>query len=219
MQGAKESDGKMDIVDPQITEYLDKTLTVPTALLREMEREGQATQFPIVGRQAGRLLHLLARSVGAGRILELGSGYGYSAMWFADAVGKSGRVVLTEESKENAARAKEYFKRAGMLDRVQIEIGNGLDIIARVPGWFDVIFNDIAKKDYPLTLDLVRPKLRVGGLFISDNMLWGGEVLTSGRSADLRGIKEFTRLLLAAPDFTTTIVPVGDGIAVALKIT
>ncbi len=187
--------------------------------MSEMQREGENRGFPIVGPQTGRLLHLLARSVGAGRVLELGSGFGYSAMWFADAVGRNGRVVLTEASKENAARAQEYFKRAGLLDRVQIEIGDGLDIITRVPGWFDVIFNDVAKKDYPRTLDMVRPKLRVGGLFISDNMLWDGQVLKSARNADVRGIKELTRLLLAASDFTTTILPVGDGVAVALKVT
>src|SRR5512143_4247566 len=95
----------MNIVEPQIDEYLDKTLGGGDALLREMQRYGEGRQFPIVGPQVGRLLHVLARSIGASRVLELGSGFGYSAMWLAHAVGAGGRVVLTDTSKENAALA------------------------------------------------------------------------------------------------------------------
>ncbi len=208
----------MDIVDPKIVEYLDKNLTVGDPVLREMQRYGESKNFPIVGPQVGRLLNLLARSIGASRVLELGSGFGYSALWFAHAVGASGRVVLTESSKANAELAKGYLHKARMLDRAQIEIGNGLDIIGRLPGMFDLIFNDIDKRDYPKTLDLVRPHLRAGGLFITDNILWSGAVLSKTRSSDLRGIKEFTQAILTAPDFATTILPVGDGVAVALKI-
>ncbi len=208
----------MDIVDPSIEEYLDKTLAVPTALLREMERYGTAQGFPIVGPQVGRLLMLLARTIGATRVLELGSGFGYSAMWFAQVVGPHGRVVMTESSKANAALARKYFERANWQARTQIEVGDALEIIGRLPGLFDVIFNDVDKQNYPCMLDLVRPKLRPGGLFISDNMLWGGAVTGKSRQADVRGIKELTQLLLAAPDFLTTILPVRDGVAVALKV-
>ncbi len=208
----------MDIVDPQIDAYLDKLLTVDDPILREMQRYGQSKQFPIVGPQVGRLLYLLALSIGATRILELGSGFGYSAMWFAGAVGPQGRVIMTESSKENVARAREYTKRAGMTNRIQIEQGDALEILERLPGWFDLIYNDIDKHDYPRTLDRVRSKLRPGGLFITDNMLWSGAVLNPARSADVRGIKEFTKALTECPDFVTTILPVRDGVAVALKI-
>ncbi len=208
----------MDIVEPQIGEYLDKTLGAGDAVLRDMQAYGRAHDFPIVGPQVGRLLHMLARSIGASRVLELGSGFGYSAMWLAHAVGASGRVVLTESSKENVALAKKYFERGGMLGRVQVETGDALEIIERLPGVFDLIFNDVDKAAYPRTLDLVRLKLRPGGLFITDNMLWGGAVLENSRKGDVRGIKEFTKQLLDAPDFVTTILPVGDGVAVALRL-
>ena len=208
----------MDIIDPSIDEYLNKTMTVRDPLLREMQRYGESRGFPIVGPQVGRLLHLLALSIGATRVLELGSGFGYSAMWFAQAVGANGRVVLTETSKENAKQARQYFERAGMANRVQIEMGDALEIIGQLPGLFDIIFNDVDKQHYPCTLDLVRPKLRLGGLFITDNMLWDGSVLNKSRKGDVRGVKELTRRLLDAPDFVTTILPVRDGIAVALKI-
>ncbi len=208
----------MEIVNSRIENYLDRALTVKDPILREMQRHGESRDFPVVGAQVGRLLNLLARSIGATRVLELGSGFGYSALWFAHAVGPQGRVVLTDLSKENIAQAQEYFRRAKMLNRAQFEVGNALEIIERIPGSVDVVFNDLDKRQYPLTLDLVRPKLRVGGLFISDNMLWGGSVLSAARSADARGIKELTRQLLDAPDFKTTILPVRDGVAVALKV-
>lgn len=208
----------MDIVNGEIDRYLDQKLAIDDVFLKEMEEYARAEDFPIVGPQVGRLLYFLARSVNAQRILELGSGFGYSAMWFANAVGPKGRVILTDTSKENAARTTDYFKRAGLLDRVAIQVGNGLEIIEQLPGVFDVIFNDVDKQEYPRTLELVRPKLRIGGLFVTDNMLWHGSVLGNSRSADVRGVKDLTRLLLAAPDFVTTLLPVRDGVAVALKI-
>jgi predicted O-methyltransferase YrrM len=207
----------MNIVDPKIDDYLDQNLPAPPVLLTEMERYGRAEGFPIVGPQVGRLLYLLARTIGATRVLELGSGFGYSAMWFANAIGPNGRVVLTDGSQENLTRARTYFERAHMLDRVQFEHGNALDIIGRLPGLFDIIFNDVDKQFYPRTLELMRPKLRPGGLFITDNMLWGGSVLGKSRQSDVRGVKELTRRLLSAPDLITTILPVSDGVAVALK--
>lgn len=207
----------MDIVDPRIEDYLDKILAVNDPILREMQRFGESRHFPIVGPQVGRLLYLLAHTIGATRVLELGSGFGYSAMWFASAVGPQGRVVLTESSKENVDRAKTYFKRAGLSKRIQIEQGDAIEILKGLPGWFDVIYNDIDKHAYPRTIDPVRSKLRPGGLFISDNLLWSGTVLGSARSADVRGLKEFTKSLMEAPDFVTTILPIRDGVAVALK--
>lgn len=208
----------MDIVNPDIEAYLDKTLPAPDPILREMQRYAASKDFPIVGPQVGRLIYLLARSIGATRVLELGSGFGYSAFWFALAVGPSGRVVLTDVSKEHAALARDYFKRARMPERAQIEIGNSLDIAPQVPGSFDIVFCDVDKKYYGRTLEIARAKLRSGGLFIVDNMLWGGSVLNKSREGDARGVKELTRLLLSAPDFSTAILPVRDGVAVALKV-
>jgi caffeoyl-CoA O-methyltransferase len=208
----------MDIVNAEIDRYLDAKLAVDDVFFKEMEEYGRERDFPIIGPQVGRLLYVLARTVNAHRVLELGSGFGYSAMWLANAVGPKGRVILTEGSKENAARATDYFKRAGMLDRIAILVGDALETIEQVPGVFDLVFNVVDKRQYPRTLDLIRPKLRVGGLFVSDNMLWYGSVLTKSRAADVRGVKELTQLLLAAPDFVTTLLPVRDGVAVALKV-
>ncbi len=208
----------MDIINPTIDEYLNKTLAVEHPILREMGEYGLARGFPIIGAQSGRLLHLVARAIGAKRVLELGSGYGYSAMWFALAIGEGGKVVMTEGAQENADRAREYFTRAGLLDRVEFNVGDALEIARRVSGQFDIVLCDINKEGYPAALDVAREKLRVGGLFICDNMLWSGRVATDNDEESTRQIRELTRRLMEARDFFTTIVPVRDGVSISLRL-
>lgn len=178
---------------------------------------GRAQNFPIIGAQAGRLLHFLARALQAKQVLELGSGFGYSAMWFALAVGEGGRVVMTEGKASNVERARDYFARAGLLDRAEFNVGDALEIAARYAGPFDLIFCDIDKHDYPKAIDIAREKLRVGGILIFDNMLWHGRIL-SQNDADTRAVLETTRALMDAQDFLTTLVPLRDGQSLSLRV-
>jgi predicted O-methyltransferase YrrM len=185
-------------------------------VLREMEVLAAKESFPIVGPQVGRLLHLLARMIRAKRVIELGSGFGYSAYWFARAVGPDGRVVLTEGSEERAAQAAEFLERGGMADRVRIVGGDALEIIEGAGSGFDIVFNDIDKEDYPRVLDKAAAALRPEGLLISDNMLWFGTVLEAKPSeASTDGIKELTRLLYASSEFETVLIPLRDGVTVS----
>jgi predicted O-methyltransferase YrrM len=181
-----------------------------------MEVLAAKESFPIVGPQVGRLLHLLARMIRAKRVIELGSGFGYSAYWFARAVGPDGRVVLTEGSEERAAQAAEFLERGGMADRVRIVVGDALEIIEGAGSGFDIVFNDIDKEDYPRVLDKAAAALRPEGLLISDNMLWFGTVLEAKPSeASTDGIKELTRLLYASSEFETVLIPLRDGVTVS----
>ncbi len=207
----------VDIVNPEIDEYLASTLVVEEPLLREMGEYGYASDFPIIGPQVGRLLYLLARSINARRVLELGSGFGYSAMWFARAVGEGGQVVMTEDAQENSDRAREYFTRAGIVERAVFNVGEALEIARRTAGPFDVVFCDMNKDAYPQALQIAREKLRIGGYFICDNMLREGRVLTDD-DAPTRGVLELTRLLMQARDFVTTILPVRDGVSLSLRV-
>ncbi len=183
-----------------------------------MERLGAAQRFPIIGPAVGQLCHLLARSIGARRVFELGSGFGYSTWWFAHAVGEGGQVIHTDGSVGNSTRARDFLSRAGLASRVRFEVGDARTILERTPGPFDVIFNDIDKEGYPDVLPLARLALRVGGLLICDNMLWFGRVLVPAEDPDTRGILELTRLLREAADFTTTLIPLRDGVSVSLRI-
>jgi predicted O-methyltransferase YrrM len=207
----------MDITHPKLDDYLTQTLATSDPILREMEAYGHKRHFPIIGPQVGRLVHLLARSVNAKHVLELASGYGYSGMWFAKAVGPDGMVVMTEGDAKNSALARDYFQKAGLSNRGKFLVGNAFDLAQQEPGPFDIVYCDVDKEDYGRVLDLVRPRLRVGGLFICDNLLWSGEVLRKRPDAGTRGILELTRQLTSAPDFFVTILPVRDGVAVALK--
>jgi caffeoyl-CoA O-methyltransferase len=207
----------LQITHPEINAYLERTLAEPDALLREMGDYGRAQGFPIIGAQAGRLLHFLARTIHAKNILELGSGFGYSAMWFALAVGPGGKVVMTEGSAANAERARDYFTRAGLLDRVEFNVGDALASANKYPGPFDIIFCDIDKRDYPKAIEVARGKLRVGGILIFDNMLWHGRIL-SQNDDDTRAVLETTQALLSADDFLTTLVPLRDGQSLSLRL-
>lgn len=208
----------MDIVTPEIDRYLHELSNPRDPVLREMELLAHERQFPIVGPQVGRLLQLLAEGVKARRVIELGSGFGYSAYWFARAVGPDGEVILTDRSEDNAALATSFLDRGGFGDRVRFETGDALDILDRTEGEFDIVFNDIDKERYPAVLDRASGALRHGGLLISDNMLWFGTVLESDPVEESTlGVQGLTRALLDSPDFLTVVLPIRDGVSVSLR--
>ncbi len=207
----------MNIIEPAIERYLHELANPDDSILREMELLGAERSFPIVGPQVGGLLKLLATAISARRVIELGSGFGYSAYWFAQAVGPEGLVVLTETSSERAAEAESFLERGGLLDRVRIVVGDGLEVIDRIGGEFDIVFNDIDKERYPLVLEKAAAALRPGGLLISDNMLWFGTVLDDdAKEASTRGVQELTRMLYDSTDFKSVLIPVRDGVTVSI---
>jgi len=209
-----------NIVDPQIEDYLRALYDDGDLVRREMEELGRQRNFPIVGPLVGRHLIVLARAIGARRVFELGSGYGYSALHFARAVGEGGTVHCTELSEDNVRLAEGFLGRAGVWDRVTYHREEATAALRRVGGTWDIVYNDIDKDGYPETVDLAFEHLRPGGLFITDNVLWSGRVLPArdDGSKDTRGVREFTRRLFAHPGFLTTIDPTRDGVAVALRL-
>ncbi len=207
----------MDIIEPAIERYLHELANPDDPILREMEMLGAERSFPIVGPQVGGLLRLLASAISARRVIELGSGFGYSAYWFAQAVGPQGLVVLTDTSSERASEAESFLERGGLLDRARIVVGDGLEVIDRIGGEFDIVFNDIDKERYPLVLEKAAAALRPGGLLISDNMLWFGTVLDDdAKEASTRGVQELTRMLYESADFHTVLIPMRDGVTVSI---
>jgi predicted O-methyltransferase YrrM len=208
----------VDIVNPVIEEYLRHMAPPSDEVPMEMERLAERRRFPIVGPLVGRLLYVLARSIDARDVFECGSGFGYSAYWFARALPPDGHVILTEGSAENCASARGFLGRASLMGKAVIEKGDALEILARHPGPFDIIFCDIDKRDYPRVYPLAKPRLRSGGIFLCDNMLWSGRVASrEHQDDDTRGVRELTRLLYADTEFDTTIVPLRDGVSISLK--
>jgi predicted O-methyltransferase YrrM len=206
------------ITNPKIENYLSSLLPSSDETLVEMEKLSEETGFPIVGPLVGRFLYLIALAKGAKRVFELGSGFGYSAYWLAKAIGKEGIIYLTEKSETNVALAREFLLRGGLMDRAKIICGDGLEALENTEGNFDIIFNDIDKEDYPKVVGTAYEKLKRGGLFITDNLLWHGKVASEDESPSTRGVREFTSSLLSHEGFFTTIIPIRDGISISIKL-
>jgi predicted O-methyltransferase YrrM len=201
-----------------VDDYLYSMLPRRDAVLAEMEDYATEHKIPIVGPAVACVLQQLAMTINARTIFELGSAIGYSTIWWAQAVGDKGQVIYTDGDAKNAERARGYFTRAGILNRITLHTGDALEYLSEQKQEFDIIFNDVDKEDYPRVLRLVASRLRRGGLFITDNVLWSGRVAEkSSADARTKAILEFNRKLYDAPEFYTTILPIRDGLAVALK--
>jgi caffeoyl-CoA O-methyltransferase len=201
-----------------VDDYLYSMLPKRDAVLVEMEDFAGKHDIPIVGPAVARVLQQLALMISAKSVFELGSAIGYSTIWWAQAVGEKGRVIYTDGDPKNAERARRYFHQAGVSDRITLHTGDALEFLSEQKQQYDIIFNDVDKEDYPRVLRLVPPRLRKGGLFITDNVLWSGRVAEKNpKEARTKAILEFNRLLYDSGDFFTTILPIRDGLAVALK--
>jgi caffeoyl-CoA O-methyltransferase len=201
-----------------VEEYLYSMLPPRDQVLSEIEAEAAKRDIPIVGPVVGRILHQLAIIIGARTVFEMGSAVGYSTIWWARAVGKDGRVFYTDGDRNNAAEARKYFERAAVADRIHVAVGDALELLSEQKQEFDIIFCDVDKEDYPRVLRLALPRLRKGGLLITDNVLWSGKVADKKNAEpSTKAILEFNRALYNSLDFYTTILPVRDGVAVAVK--
>ena len=206
------------ITQEAVEKYLYALLPERDEVLRAMEAEAARRHIPIVGPAVGRLFHLLAVLSGAKRVFEMGSAIGYSTLWWARAVGEGGRVVYTDGDPRNAEEARRNFAKAGVAGRVDVRVGDALELLSEEkPGSFDIIFNDVDKEDYPRVFRLAVPRLKPGGLLVSDNVLWSGRVAQPDPDASTQAILEFNRLLYQSKELFTTILPLRDGVAVCVK--
>jgi predicted O-methyltransferase YrrM len=213
----------VDIVDPRIEAYMEERLRrLDDPVLLEMEAHAEEHGFPIVGRNVGVTLEVLARSVGARRIMELGSGFGYSAYWHARAVGTGGDVHLTDGDPENEVQAADYLKRAGLADRIAFHVGDAVTEMGRLEGDFDVVFCDIDKDGYPAAWRAASDRIRRGGLYVCDNVLWYGRVAVEDpddrRPHYTEAVLEHNRLIAEDARYLSTIVPTRDGVMVAIRV-
>ncbi|MGB8732273.1 MAG: O-methyltransferase [Candidatus Sulfotelmatobacter sp.] len=201
-----------------VDDYLYAMLPKRDPVLEEMEEYASKHNVPIVGPAVARVLQQLALMINAKTVFELGSAIGYSTIWWAQAVGEKGRVIYTDGDAKNAERARGYFDRAGVSNRITLHTGDALEVLSEQKQEFDIIFNDVDKEDYPRVLRMVSPRLRKGGLFITDNVLWSGRVAEKNpKQAQTKAILEFNRALYNSSDFFTTILPIRDGLAVAWR--
>jgi predicted O-methyltransferase YrrM len=203
-----------------VDKYIYELLPPRDAVLQEMDAYAEEHRVPIVGPAVARLLTLLVQVSGATRIFEMGSAIGYSTIWLARAAGTKAKVFYTDGNPENARRAQESFRKAGVAKRINVQVGNALELVKKTPGKFDFIFNDVDKHQYPDALRAAVPKLKRGGLFVTDNTLWSGKAARAAapEDKDTRGVQEFNRLVYASKQLFPVLIPLRDGVTVCRKL-
>jgi len=218
--GARPDGGPLPpgIVYDEIDSYIDDLANRGGAALMAVEKQGVKEGWPIVGAAEGSLLHILARSVRAKRILELGTAIGYSGTWLARALADSGELTTVEHDPKTAALAQKNFEKTGVTPKVRILVGAADQILRDLKGPFDFIFNDIDKAGYPAVLEPCIERLRIGGLLVTDNVLWNGDVARKVRSAETAAIRTYNERLAKDPRMIATIVPLRDGVSIASKV-
>lgn len=204
----------MHIVTPAITTYMTELLPQRHAVLQRMEERARENGFPIIGPLVGTWLSQLARLTGARRIMELGSGFGYSALWFADVLGGDAEIICTDGDEDNRRYAEDAFAEVGVRPRISFHTGDALQLFADIPGDFDLVFCDIDKHEYPDAYRAAFPRLRPGGVLVFDNALWSGRMLEGDESAATHGVAELNRIAFADPACHASHVPIRDGLLV-----
>jgi predicted O-methyltransferase YrrM len=208
----------MKIVNGGVEKYFYRLLPKRDAVLSEMEAYARRHDVPIIGPAVARLLAQLVQISGARRIFEMGSAIGYSTIWLARAAGTKAEVFYTDGDPENALRAQNYFRRAGVSARVRVLVGDALKLLAETPGEFDLIFNDVDKHQYPAVFRVAVPRIRRRGLFITDNTLWSGRVTRRATDRNTRGVQQFNRLVYSSREVFPVLVPLRDGVTVCHKL-
>jgi caffeoyl-CoA O-methyltransferase len=204
----------------ELRDYLEGNVPERPAEVRKMEAFAAKERFPIIGPAAGYFCYQIARMIGAHRVFELGSGFGYSTAWFARAVkeaggGKVHHVVWHQDLSE---KAKGHLDALGFSDIIEYRVDEAVKALQETDGPFDLIFNDIDKEGYPESLGVIKEKLRPGGVLIVDNALWHGQIFDpEDRQTSTEGVRGMARRLLSDPDWIATIVPLRDGLFLAYK--
>ena len=211
------------VVPDAVEQYLSSLNHQADDVLKDIARSGGEQDLPLVDAEVGVLLRVLATSVRAKRILEIGTAIGYSGIWLAGALPGDGTLLTMEMDEQRAQQARGHFARAGLSDRVSVIIGDAQRMLAKVSGPFDLIFQDGDKTQYSPMLDRLVDLLRPAGLLVTDNVLWSGEVVPGfvkkpqHQTADTQAIVEYNQRLNNHPALITSTVPLRDGVAISVK--
>ena len=202
--------------------YLQRLHREPPALLLELEQRGHADGVPILDRASARLLSTLVHCMQANRILELGTAYGFSTLWMAQAMPPAGKIWTVDPDIERTKLAVSFLERAGVSERVEIINQPALEVLpAFQQRNLDIVFIDAVKEEYEGYLHYAVPLLKLSGLVVVDNLLWHGRAGAAERPDDdapTKAIRRFNHVFLNHPQLDATILPVGDGVGVAARI-
>lgn len=210
------------IIQRNQAEYLDQLIPQSDPLLREMETYGHEHGVPSADREVALFVEITALAIKAKSCLEIGMAIGYTTVHLARAVGDGGLVVTIDPSEEMIKESESNLTRAGVRDRVRIEKGKALDVIPKLKDTFDLLFIDAVKEEYADYLKLALQKLRVGGVVLVDNLLWGGQVAGEIRAPDqessTHALRDFNKYFINHPKLRAEVLAVGDGLGYAVRV-
>lgn len=215
----------MSINYDQLQTYMNGLVPERPLELQKMEAYAAEHNFPIIGPASGHFCYQIARLTGAKRIFEMGSGYGYSTYWFAKAIAENmsadntqGEVHHVVWDEELSQMAQAHLDNLGYMHLIKFHVSEAVTQLRQTNGPFDIIFNDILKYDYPQSIPYIAEKLRPGGVLLIDNMIWGGAIWDKSKTDEYtEGVREATRLLTQDESWISSLVPVYDGLIMAIK--
>jgi caffeoyl-CoA O-methyltransferase len=210
------------ILQREQAHYLDTLLPARDELFAEMEEYSENHDVPSSDPEVALFLAITAQAINAKRALEIGTAIGYGAITLALAMGEDGRVTTIDPSDARLRTARDFIRRAGVEERVEIVQAKALDALPRINGQFDLAYLDAIKEEYSAYLELIVPLMRKGGAIIADNVLWKGQVATGrplshDQIESTRALIEFNRRFTTHPELRGTILPLGDGLAYGIK--
>lgn len=197
-------------------EYLEQVHTPVGAVLAEMLKRGREEGVPIVSPAAGRLLRVLVLAIAPKRVLEIGTAIGFSTLWMAAALPADGRIDTIDPDRSRTDRARRYWIKAGMSDRIRVTNEPALRVIPRLAPGIEFAFIDALKTEYTAYLDALLPKMAPGGVITVDNVLWSGRIAAGEHDEDTDALRAFNERFLRDEQLEATIVPVGDGLGIGV---
>lgn len=212
-----------DITNIAIEDYLTQLMPPRPEVFSDLERRAYVKGLPLIGPVEGQFIYLLAKSMKAREVLEIGTATGYAALWLLRAIAPTGgRLTAIERRPERYQLAQEYINRAGYGDALAIHEGEWFTELGRLSGPYDIIFLDILRllpdeANATQALDMCLPLLRPGGLLIADNVLCNALVLDEDAAPTVRGIQQFNRTIMGNPALESVIIPLRDGVALCRK--
>jgi len=197
-------------------DYLDGIHPPMGPVLEEMLKTGRAEGVPIVQPATGRLLRVLVSAMAPKRVVEIGTAIGFSTLWMASALPPGGRIDTIDPDRARTDRARKYWLRAGVTDRVRVVNEPALRVLPRLAPGIEFAFIDAIKTEYADYLDALLPKMAPAGMITVDNVLWSGRIAAGEHDENTDALRAFNEKFLRHARLEATIVPVGDGVGIGV---
>lgn len=211
----------MDLIDKKIQDYAEQHTSEESTVLQELNRETHAgIDMPqmLSGHLQGRFLSMISQMMRPRQVLEIGAYTGYSAICWAEGLQDGGKVHTIDINADLEEMARQYFKKAGVEDKIKFYIGNAMEIIPGIDAQFDIVFIDADKSNYINYYNLVIDKVRIGGYIIADNVLWSGRVTEEEKDKRTKILDEYNKMVMNDARVENIMVPIRDGLMIAQKI-